>query len=299
MKKVIVFGGSGFIGSHVADSLSEKNYEVTIFDSSPSKWLGENQRQIIGNILDKRAVYEAIKDHNIVYNFAAVADLNIAVHDPLKTAEVNIIGNLNILQSCVDLNIQRFIYASSIYVYSREGGFYRCSKQAAESFIKEFHNKYKLDYTILRYGSLYGPRASSDNGLYRIIKEAILDNTLSYQGSKESVREYIHVSDAADTSVEILSNEYSCQSLILTGSESKKVSDVLKILQEIFNFPNSSVKFSNNSYEGHYTATPYSFEVDVARKLSPRLHHDLGQGLLEMAKEIYKEVSCGESRNQK
>ena len=47
MKKVIVFGGSGFIGSHVADSLSEKNYEVTIFDSSPSKWLGENQRQII------------------------------------------------------------------------------------------------------------------------------------------------------------------------------------------------------------------------------------------------------------
>jgi len=296
MEKVIVFGGSGFIGSHVVDALISKNFDVTVFDKVPPKFSTKNQKFILGDILNIKEVLKATRNFDFVYNFAAVADLNVAVHEPIKTAEVNIIGNLNVLHACVRNNIRRFVYASSIYVYSRHGGFYRCSKQASESFIKEFNNKYGLNYTILRYGSLYGPRASEDNGLFRIIKNAIKTGRLSYQGDKESVREYIHVKDAAEESVSILSSDFENQSLILSGNESKKVIDVLMMLQEILNLPKSSIDFQSTFYEGHYTSTPYSFNVNVARKISPRLHHDLGQGLLEMIQEIYEEVSSNEPK---
>ena len=78
---------------------------------------------------------------------------------------------MTVLLRQTDFN--RYIYASTVYVYSRDGGFYRCSKQAAEHYVEEYQRSYGLDYTILRYGSLYGPRSDHRNGLYRIVKNAL------------------------------------------------------------------------------------------------------------------------------
>jgi hypothetical protein len=83
-----------------------------------------------------------------------------------------------------------------IYVYSRDGGFYQCSKQSAEHYVEEYQRRYGLDYTILRYGSLYGPRSDHRNGLWRIVKSALDAGGVSYQGSSEEIRDYIHVEDA-------------------------------------------------------------------------------------------------------
>ena len=77
------------------------------------------------------------------------------------------------LNFCKKYNIKRYIYASTIYVYSEKGGFYRCSKQAAENYIEEFYKNLKLNYTILRYGSLYGPGAGINNGLSKIISTSL------------------------------------------------------------------------------------------------------------------------------
>lgn len=77
-KKIIVFGGSGFLGSHVADKLTDYGYDVTIFDLVKSPYLRKNQKMIIGNILDEEQVREAIKGNQIVYNFAGYADLDTA-----------------------------------------------------------------------------------------------------------------------------------------------------------------------------------------------------------------------------
>ena len=168
MRKVVVIGGSGFIGSHVADHLSDAGYQVIVYDHSDSKWLRSDQEMIVGDILDDDQLNLAISGAELVFNFAALADLNQAIDQPFKTVDINILGTVKVLEACRNNNVKRFIYASTIYVHSREGGFYRCSKQAAEAYVEEYQRTYGLDYTILRYGSLYGPRADETNGIYRV-----------------------------------------------------------------------------------------------------------------------------------
>ena len=136
MKKVVVVGGSGFIGSHVADYLSDAGYQVTIYDQTTSKWIRNNQEIVIGDVQDSEKLNQTIAGAEVVYNFAALADLNQALEQPLKTVNINILGNLNVLEACHAHGVKRFIYASTVYVHSREGGFYRCSKQASEAYIE-------------------------------------------------------------------------------------------------------------------------------------------------------------------
>ena len=204
---VTVFGGSGFIGSHVADQLSDNGYKVIIYDLNQSNWLRNNQKMIIGDLLDKDSVFKAVKNSDIVYNFAAVSDLNIAIDHPMETFSVNVLGNINILEACRKYKVKRFIYASTVYVYSREGGFYRCSKQASEQLVEEYQRTYGLDYTILRYGSIYGPRSDEQNGIYCIIRDAIKKGIVRYKGHPEAIREYIHIEDVALASVIMLGKE--------------------------------------------------------------------------------------------
>ena len=219
MKKAVVVGGSGFIGSHVADQLNEAGYQVTIYDYTESKWINNEEKMVVGDILDKEKLNQTISGADVVYNFAALADLNQALEQPLQTVNINILGNTNVLEACRLHNVDRFIYASTVYVHSREGGFYRCSKQASEAYVEEYQRVFGLDYTILRYGSLYGPRADETNGLWRIVRSALTEGKLRYEGNPDSMREYIHVDDAARASVEALSNEFRNESVVLTGQE--------------------------------------------------------------------------------
>ena len=288
MKKVIIFGGSGFLGSHVADKLTDNGFEVTICDQQKSKYINKNQKFLECNILDLDEVKKAIKGSDIVYNFAALADLNIAIKKPLETIQINVLGNTNILEACKIFSIERFVYASTVYVYGTEGGFYRCSKKAAEEYVKEYSKNYDLDYTILQYGSLYGPRSDISNGLHRIVETAIKTGYLKYDGNPNSRRSYIHVDDAAQWSVDILTKDYINQSIILTGQEPMKVIDMLKTLSEIMSLPEEKIKFSSQVQEGHYIMTPYSLSKDIGKKYIPSTHIDLGQGLLQLIHQIDK-----------
>ena len=129
--KAIVFGGAGFLGSHVADALLRKGYEVTVFDKKESEYLQNGQAMIIGDILDKQQVADAVKGCDYVYNYAGIANLDDASTRPMDTVMLNIVGTCNILDACVEHHVKRFVYASSFYANSEKGGFYRCSKQAA------------------------------------------------------------------------------------------------------------------------------------------------------------------------
>jgi UDP-glucose 4-epimerase len=286
MRKVVVIGGSGFIGSHVADHLSDAGYQVIVYDHSDSKWLRSDQEMIVGDILDDDQLNLAISGAELVFNFAALADLNQAIDQPFKTVDINILGTVKVLEACRNNNVKRFIYASTIYVHSREGGFYRCSKQAAEAYVEEYQRTYGLDYTILRYGSLYGPRADETNGIYRIVKSAIENNVVKYEGDSESMREYIHVYDAAKASVDILNDNFVNESIVLTGQEPMRVLDMLKMLAEILGIPEDNVEFIDGCYAGHYRRTPYAYQPKLGKKYIPPLHVDLGQGLVQVIGDI-------------
>ena len=112
MKKVIVFGGSGFLGSYVADELTARNYDVVIADINESLYLRPEQSFVHCDILDQNAVMEAIRGAPIVYNFAGLADLNDSISRPHETLEQNVMGNINILEACRKNETERFVYAS-------------------------------------------------------------------------------------------------------------------------------------------------------------------------------------------
>ena len=282
MKKAVVVGGSGFIGSHVADHLTQAGYQITIYDKTYSKYLRKEQDMVVGDVQDSDKLHQVIAGAGVVYNFAALADLNQATKEPIKTININILGNLNVMEACHKYGVKRFIYASTVYVHSREGGFYRCSKQASEAYVEEYQRIYGLDYTILRYGSLYGPRADESNGLYRIVKSALESGIVRYEGDVDAMREYIHVDDAARASIEAINDEFRNESVVLTGQEPMKVIDMLKMLSEILGLPTESVEFVEDQYAGHYVRTPYSYQPKLGRKYIPPMHVDLGQGLLQV-----------------
>ena len=285
LKIATVIGGSGFIGSHVADQLSEAGYRVRIYDRVDSPWKRPDQEMIIGDLLDNALLNQVIAGSEVVYNFAALADLNEARDQPIKTVQVNILGNVQVLEACRVHGVKRFVYASTVYVYSREGGFYRCSKQSSEHYVEEYQHAYGLDYTILRYGSLYGPRADNSNGLLRIVRNALETGVVRYQGSPDALREYIHVEDAARASVAALGDDFRNQSVVLTGQEPMRVLDLLKMLAEILGMPDS-VEFIEGEYVGHYVRTPYAYQPKLGRKFVPPMHVDLGQGLLQLIDEV-------------
>lgn len=285
MAQVAVLGGAGFLGSHVADALQSAGHSVRVFDRSPSQWLADGQTMHVGDITDGDALTEVISGCDYVYNFAAVADLDEALGRPLDTIRINILGNALAMEAARHAGVKRFVFASSIYVYSQTGGFYRCSKQSAETYIEEYQRSYGLDYTILRYGSLYGPRSDASNGLFRIVKNALSEGVVRYSGSSEALREYIHVEDAAKASVAALSDEFRNDSLVLTGQQLLPIKEVLGMVSEILGF-DAQVEFEERKSQGHYVRTPYAYMPKPGRKYISQLHVDLGQGLLQLIDEV-------------
>lgn len=288
MKKAVVFGGSGFLGSHVADALTKEGYAVTIFDIKPSKYLRDAQKMVVGSILDTDAVKNVVSEADIVYNFAGIADIYEANNKPLETVKMNILGNTNVLEACRHNNVSRFVFASSVYVYSDAGSFYRSSKQACELIIENYYEQYGLPYTILRYGSLYGPRSDERNWIYSILKQAIIDGKITRDGDGEELREYIHVEDAARCSVDILSEEFKNEYVILTGYQQLKVKDLMVMIREILG-NKIDLEFLPSKSNLNYEITPYSFNPKIAKKMVSNHYLDMGQGLLQCLKEIYKE----------
>lgn len=286
-KKILVTGSSGFLGSHVVDVLDEKGYEVVLFDLESSTYKKDSHNEIIGDILNYDEVLSAVKGCDAIFHFAAQADIDISTTNPLKTIEQNIIGTSNILEASTKVGINRFIFASTIYVYSNLGSFYKASKQSCEKIIEEYRRQFDLDYTILRFGSLYGPRANKFNAIESFLIAALKKQKIVRKGDGEEIREYIHARDAAELSVKALSDDYKNKHLILTGSEQIKVKDLLKMINEILG-GEILIEYVQDYDPSHYEITPYNYRPETAMKLTSNKHHDLGQGIIDQVYEIEK-----------
>ena len=288
--KVIVFGGAGFLGHQLVKELLLDGYPVIVFDKQkPHKEL--DCKYIIGDITNQIEVNEAISGCTFVYNFAGWSDLDSSVDFPIEVVRLNVLGNTIILEACVNNNVKRYLFSSTIYVFSQAGSFYRASKQSCELIIKEFQRRYGLSFTVLRFGSIYGPGAVQGNAIYDIIKMAINNNTIEYWGSGNEIREYIHVADAARGCIKAIKEVYQNQYVLLSGISGLKMKDLLMMINEIFN---NSLKINYNlesKSEFHYNITPYSFSPDLGKKMILNDITDIGQGLLQCAQEINKSIN--------
>ena len=285
-KKILVIGGSGFLGSHVADALSDDGYQVTLFDHRPSPYLREDQKQIVGDILDQAQIRECIEGQDMVFHFAGIADIDECDKKPVDTVKFNILGTTYVLEACREFGVKKLVFASSAYVYSNAGSFYRVSKQACENLIEAYRDKYGLKYVILRYGSLYGPRSDRRNSLYRMCEQALTEHKIIYGGTGDEKREFIHVFDASRMSVEVLREEFDNQSIILTGADSIAYQDLLLMISEMLHDRITIEKVEKTS-NTHYRQSPYAFSPKFGRKLTTNPRVDLGQGLLNLLGEIH------------
>jgi len=292
--RVAIFGGAGFLGSHVADALSQAGHDVMVFDAKASPYLRPDQQGIVGDILNADQVSGAVKGCDVVYNFAGIADIEEANARPLDAVRVNILGNTVLLEAARQEKIKRFVFASSLYVYSEAGAFYRSTKQACELLVDNYREAYGLSYTILRYGSLYGDRADRQNWIYRILQDAVTEGRIVRYGDGEEIREYIHVRDAARYSMAVLAPEYENQHVIISGHQATKIKDLLAMIKEIMG-GKIAVEYrppddARSPFQAklHYEVTPYSFNPKIAHKLVGSDYMDLGQGLLTLLDEIYR-----------
>tara|TARA_Y100001970_G_C14249269_1_gene870592 strand:+ start:2685 stop:3563 length:879 start_codon:yes stop_codon:yes gene_type:complete len=285
-KRVLILGGNGFIGSNIAKELIKRNYKVTIFDRNKSNNFNKKINTIISNLKNKIKLEKAIKNSDIIYHLAGIADIGEAMKDPIKTFETNVLYTLEILKLSVKYKIKRLIFASTIYVHSEQGGFYKISKQASELSIEEFSKRYNLNYTILRFGTVYGPNSDKRNNLTKIVTDAINYKKLNYSGgTSKAIRRYIHVYDAAKASCEILNKKFINKNILITGKKNIKITKVMKFLSKMLNIK-SKPSYEKVAKKGHYDVTPYTYKKNQEMKFFPKKNISIEEGLKSLIKEL-------------
>ena len=281
--KVLITGGSGFLGSYLVEHLKKMSIDVVIYDLDPSST--HEELRYHGDILDISNLKRSMKGCDCVYHFAANMDMDYCLKHPRKSISCNILGTVNVLSCCIDLKIDRLLFASSVYASSKLGGIYGTTKLACEKIIEDYHKYYGLNYVCLRYGSLYGPGADRNNRIRKYLEEALKFRKIKHLGDGSETREFIYVNDAAAISVDAL-NKYSNQSIIITGSQSIVCSHLFTMIEEILGHK-LQVEYETESDAPHYSVTPVTFDdLRLVKKVTQTESIDMGQGILECLKWI-------------
>jgi len=221
--RVLVTGGAGFIGSHVADNLLAAGHEVSVLDD-----LSTGRRENVppeatfveADLRDGESVRRVVRElrPELVSHQAAQTSVSVSTREPLRDAEINVLGSLNLLEACVANDTARVIFASTggaIYGEVPDGACatiatdpapvspYACSKFAVENYLSAYRSEHGLDFRILRYANVYGPRQDphGEAGVVAIFTERLLAgepirvNARVREGDEGCVRDYVFVDD--------------------------------------------------------------------------------------------------------
>lgn len=221
--KILVTGGAGFIGSWVADAFIQEGHDVLVLDNLSSGIIDNVPKEaefVEGDITDRGVVDKIISGFkpDIVNHHAAQIDVRKSVEDPMFDAGVNIIGSLNLLESCVANGVRKFIFASTGgAIYGEPEDIpadestppmpispYGTSKYAVEKYLQYYKYIHSLDYVALRYANVYGPRQNphGEAGVIAIFCSRILssDDCLVFGDGKQT-RDYVYAGDVARANI--------------------------------------------------------------------------------------------------
>jgi UDP-glucose 4-epimerase len=295
--RALVTGGSGFLGNHLVKELMKHNIETVVYDISKppeNKPYGSSHSLctfIQGDVLDSEKISAAMKGCDYVFHTAAIADVDQARKIPRKTMEVNVIGTTNCLEAAKENKVKRFLFASTVYVSGNRGSFYRLSKQTCESLCRTYLEEFGLEYSILRYGSLYGREPNHWNFIYGVCKSLLITGEFTYSSSPDAVREYIHINDAARETVRIAGDgQLANKAVLITGHQRMKMSEFFDMLREILG-KDIRILYAQSDKNPHYVITPYSFEIEVPVRVNLATYVDISEGILDCLKEVQKELN--------
>jgi len=239
--KVLVTGGSGFLGSHVCTKLLKKRDGVVIFDLKPPEeqiLTDSNVSYVQGDIRDESAVEEAASDCNATIHLAAIADVDTCQQNPRHALQVNVEGTRVVLESARWNYHKKFIFASSAAVYGDQKkmpinedcklmprSIYGVTKASAELLVNSYSYAYSFPCTVLRFFNIYGPNPGYAGVIPSFIRGAVEHGRVTIFGSGRQTRDFIYVDDAADAVVKSLHSSKKGIYNVGTGKESS----VLKI----------------------------------------------------------------------
>jgi UDP-glucose 4-epimerase len=221
--RILVTGAAGFIGSHIADALLERGHEVLVVDD-----LSTGRKQNVpagaafreGDIRDGAFLERVISEWkpSVVSHQAAQTSVSISTREPIRDAQINVLGTIELLQQCVRTGVERIVFAStggavygeveaplnaSVETQPRPLSPYACSKFAVESYLRAYGYEHGLRSTILRYANVYGSRQDphGEAGVVAIFARRLLDgqalqiNARSETGDDGCIRDYVFVAD--------------------------------------------------------------------------------------------------------
>ncbi len=244
--RVLVTGGSGFIGSHVVDKLRLRGHEPVIYDLRPSPWHEPGTVDTrLGSITDREALERALHSCDAVAHLAAVADVNDVHAEPEDAERVNARGTVAVLEAARRAEVKRIVYASTIWVYSdcedeavdeetllpAPSHLYTSTKLAGELYCKAYQELYGIDYTILRFGIPYGPRAREAAVIPAFVGKALRGEALTLAGDGSQSRRFVYVEDLADGVALGLSDAASNRVYNLASEENVSIKQIAETIK--------------------------------------------------------------------
>lgn len=271
--KILVTGGSGFIGSHIVDELLEQKHEVRVFDKT--KPLRDNVEWFSGDLLNEKDVLEACKDVEAIFHLAAIADVNVALSNFDLCLLINEMGTMNFLKSATAQEVERIILASTAWVYGRNKGIvkedtpiplpehiYTKTKIGQEQLLYSWHQHQGLPYTILRYDIPYGPRMRSNMAISIFVRRAMRGEPITIYGDGKQGRCWIYIKDLAEGNVAALAENGKNEIINLAGSKFVNMNQIAEALKETFgDIPIKYEPARPHDFEGSVTS------IEKARNL--------------------------------
>jgi len=207
--RILVTGGSGFIGTHLIQKLTEKGNEVVNFDLRPGK--NQNIQFIQGDTTSSQEVESAIRNVDAVFHLASVVSVRKTEEDPLKTLNIGIDGTRNVLEACRKNDIKKIIYPSSSEIYGEPLKLpiletdrlnplssYAVAKFVSEEFIKIYNKSYGLNYTIFRPFNVYGQNQSNDFVIPKFVSNALSHQPIDVHGNGSQIRAFSFIDDVME-----------------------------------------------------------------------------------------------------
>lgn len=253
--KILVTGGAGFIASHIVDAFIDEGHSVVVLDDLSSgfeKNINQKAKFIKANICDKtiEKLFESEK-FDVVNHHAAQMDVRRSVADPAFDATTNILGTINLLQNSIKYSVKKFMFASTGgAIYGEQDYFpadekhntqpkspYGISKLAVEKYLYFYHSEYNLNYTILRYANIYGPRQNpfGEAGVVAIFSTKLLKGEQPIiNGHGKQTRDYVYVGDVVKANLLTMNDKSSDIYNVGTGIETD-VNELFAILNNITN----------------------------------------------------------------
>ncbi|MCP3032931.1 NAD-dependent epimerase/dehydratase family protein [Halobacillus sp. A1] len=307
MEKVLVTGGCGFIGSHIVENLVELGYKVTVIDDLSSgdlDYIDETNVKFYKQDVANSEVIEIIENEapDYIIHQAAQVSVSKSILDINKDSKINIQGSVNLIKAAAQSNVKKIVFASSAAVYGNPEKLpveidhsinplspYGLSKYTVERYLKLAKDYYNVNYSILRYSNVFGPRqdAIGEGGVVAIFADRMINNLdISIHGDGEQTRDFVFVKDVADANVKAL---YRGDNSIFNVSSGERIS-----VNELFNSMKEASHYSRKAIYsarrlGDIEHSMLDNEQTIAN-LNWNINYSIKQGIEETV-DFYKSTS--------